>query len=97
MTCLLRAKRASEEKVQSELRRGQDTANSVFGNEASVLVGDFLYSRSFQLMVQVGHMRIMDVLADATNTIAEGAPARKSSARLFRAKATADCRGVGMA
>lgn len=56
----------------SDLRRGQDTANSVFGNEASVLVGDFLYSRSFQLMVQVGHMRIMDVLADATNTIAEG-------------------------
>jgi octaprenyl-diphosphate synthase len=56
----------------SQLRRGQDTANSVFGNEASVLVGDFLYSRSFQLMVQIGHMRIMDVLADATNTIAEG-------------------------
>ncbi|MCC5793735.1 MAG: octaprenyl diphosphate synthase [Chromatiales bacterium] len=56
----------------SALRRGQDTANSVFGNEASVLVGDFLYSRAFQLMVQVGQMRIMDVLADATNTIAEG-------------------------
>ena len=56
----------------SSLRRGQRTANSVFGNEASVLVGDFLYSRSFQLMVQVGHMRIMDVFADATNTIAEG-------------------------
>ncbi len=56
----------------SNLRRGQDTANSVFGNEASVLVGDFLYSRAFQLMVQVGQMRIMDVLADATNTIAEG-------------------------
>jgi octaprenyl-diphosphate synthase len=56
----------------SMLRRGQDTANSVFGNQASVLVGDFLYSRSFQLMVQVGHMRIMDVLADATNAIAEG-------------------------
>ena len=56
----------------SELRRGQETANSVFGNEASVLVGDFLYSRSFQMMVQVGQMRIMDVLADATNTIAEG-------------------------
>lgn len=56
----------------SDLRRGQDTANSVFGNEASVLVGDFLYSRSFQLMVQVGNMRVMDVLADATNTIAEG-------------------------
>jgi octaprenyl-diphosphate synthase len=56
----------------SDLRRGRDTANSVFGNEASVLVGDFLYSRAFQLMVQVGQMRIMDVLADATNTIAEG-------------------------
>ena len=56
----------------SELRRGHETANSVFGNQASVLVGDFLYSRSFQLMVGVGHMRIMDVLADATNTIAEG-------------------------
>jgi len=56
----------------SDLRRGQDTANSVFGNEASVLVGDFLYSRAFQLMVQVGQMRIMDVLAEATNTIAEG-------------------------
>ncbi len=56
----------------SELRRGQDTANSVFGNEASVLVGDFLYSRAFQMMVEVGQMRIMDVLADATNTIAEG-------------------------
>ncbi|MGI9342533.1 MAG: octaprenyl diphosphate synthase [Gammaproteobacteria bacterium] len=56
----------------SDLRRGQNTANSVFGNEASVLVGDFLYSRSFQLMVEIGQMRIMDVLADATNTIAEG-------------------------
>jgi octaprenyl-diphosphate synthase len=56
----------------SALRRGLATANSVFGNQASVLVGDFLYSRSFQLMVRVGHMRIMDVLADATNTIAEG-------------------------
>jgi len=54
------------------LRRGQDTANTVFGNQASVLVGDFLYSRAFQLMVQIGQMRIMDVLADATNTIAEG-------------------------
>jgi octaprenyl-diphosphate synthase len=57
---------------ESKLRRGHDTANNVFGNQASVLVGDFLYSRSFQLMVKVGHMRIMDVLADATNTIAEG-------------------------
>jgi len=56
----------------SELRRGQETANSVFGNQASVLVGDFLYSRAFQMMVQIGQMRIMDVMADATNTIAEG-------------------------
>ncbi len=56
----------------SDLRRGQETANSVFGNQASVLVGDFLYSRAFQMMVEVGQMRIMDVLADATNTIAEG-------------------------
>ena len=56
----------------SDQRRGQFTANSVFGNEASVLVGDFLYSRAFQLMVNVGQMRVMDVLADATNTIAEG-------------------------
>jgi octaprenyl-diphosphate synthase len=56
----------------SALRRGQDTANSVFGNEASVLVGDFLYSRAFQMMVEVGQMRVMDVLADATNTVAEG-------------------------
>ena len=56
----------------SELRRGQNTANHVFGNEASVLVGDFLYSRSFQMMVDLGKMRVMDVLANATNTIAEG-------------------------
>ncbi len=57
---------------ESALRRGQETANEVFGNHASVLVGDFLYSRSFQLMVEIGQLRIMDVLADATNTIAEG-------------------------
>ena len=56
----------------SELRRGRGTANAVFGNEASVLVGDFLYSRAFQMMVQIGEMRIMEVMADATNTIAEG-------------------------
>jgi octaprenyl-diphosphate synthase len=56
----------------SELRRGRQTANALFGNEASVLVGDFLYSRAFQMMVGVGSMRIMDILADATNTIAEG-------------------------
>ncbi len=56
----------------SELRRGQETANNVWGNEASVLVGDFLYSRAFQMMVDVGSMRVMDILAEATNTIAEG-------------------------
>jgi octaprenyl-diphosphate synthase len=57
---------------ESELRRGKATANSMFGNPASVLVGDFLYSRAFQMMVDVQDMRVMQVLADATNTIAEG-------------------------
>ena len=57
---------------ESALRRGRDTANAVFGNAASVLVGDFLYSRAFQMMVGVGSMRVMQVLADATNVIAEG-------------------------
>ncbi len=57
---------------ESELRRNQATANALFGNAASVLVGDFLYSRAFQMMVEVGNMRVMEVLADATNTIAEG-------------------------
>lgn len=57
---------------ESDTRRGRATANAKFGNEASVLVGDFLYSRAFQLMVSMGSMRVMDVLADATNTIAEG-------------------------
>jgi len=56
----------------SGLRRGQQTANAVFGNQASVLVGDFLYSRSFQMMVELGELRVLDVLANATNTIAEG-------------------------
>ena len=57
---------------ESRLRRGRDTANAAFGNAASVLVGDFLYSRAFQMMVSVDNMRVMQVLADATNTIAEG-------------------------
>ncbi|WP_273432298.1 octaprenyl diphosphate synthase [Chitinibacter tainanensis] len=57
---------------ESSLRRGRDTANALFGNAASVLVGDFLYSRAFQMMVNCGSMRIMEVLADATNVIAEG-------------------------
>ena len=56
----------------SELRRNRDTANAVWGNEASVLVGDFLYSRAFEMMVDVGVMRVMDVLSHATNRIAEG-------------------------
>ena len=56
----------------SERRRGKFSANTVFGNQASVLVGDFLYSRSFQMMVDIGDMRIMHILADATNTIAAG-------------------------
>ncbi len=56
----------------SERRRGKDSANTVFGNQASVLVGDFLYSRSFQMMVDIGSMRVMEILADATNTIAAG-------------------------
>jgi octaprenyl-diphosphate synthase len=56
----------------STLRRGNATANETFGNPASVLVGDFLYSRAFQMMVDAQNMRIMQVLADATNVIAEG-------------------------
>ncbi|HAG39202.1 MULTISPECIES: octaprenyl diphosphate synthase [unclassified Pseudoalteromonas] len=57
---------------ESNLRRGTPTANAEFGNAASVLVGDFIYTRSFQLMVGLGKMQIMQVLADATNVIAEG-------------------------
>lgn len=57
---------------ESSQRRGQDTANAVWGNAASVLVGDFLYSRSFQMMVDVGSMRVMEILSETTNTIAEG-------------------------
>lgn len=57
---------------ESTLRRGRATANEAFGNPASVLVGDFLYSRAFQMMVQAQNMRVMEVLAEATNVIAEG-------------------------
>lgn len=57
---------------ESAMRRGRATANAAFGNPASVLVGDFLYSRAFQMMVDAKSMRIMEVLADATNVIAEG-------------------------
>jgi len=56
----------------SRLRRGQETANQRWGNEASVLVGDFLYSRAFQMMVEVDSMRIMNIMSETTNTIAEG-------------------------
>ncbi|MCX2861348.1 polyprenyl synthetase family protein [Paucibacter sp. PLA-PC-4] len=57
---------------ESSLRRGKQTANALFGNAASVLVGDFLYSRAFQMMVSVNRMRVLEVLAEATNVIAEG-------------------------
>jgi len=56
----------------SEMRRGKETANAVWGNEASVLVGDFLYSRAFQMMVEVGDMRVMEIMSTGTNVIAEG-------------------------
>ncbi len=56
----------------SQLRRGRSTANAVWGNEASVLVGDFLYSRAFEMMVEVKNMRVMEILAKTTNTIAKG-------------------------
>ena len=57
---------------ESDLRRGNETANALFGNAASVLVGDFLYSRAFEMMVDVNNMRVMDILANTTNVIAEG-------------------------
>ncbi len=57
---------------ESTMRRGRETANELFGNQASVLVGDFLYTRSFQMMVSLKRMKVMDVLASATNVIAEG-------------------------
>ena len=57
---------------ESDMRRGNETANALFGNAASVLVGDFLYSRAFQMMVEAGSMRVMEVLSEATNVIAEG-------------------------
>lgn len=57
---------------ESSLRRGRETANAIWGNQASVLVGDFLYSRSFQMMVGIGSLRVMEILADTTNAIAEG-------------------------
>lgn len=56
----------------SDLRRGKETANSIWGNEASVLVGDFIFSRAFQMMVEIADMRVMEILSKASNTIAEG-------------------------
>ena len=57
---------------ESDMRRGQETANNVWGNQAAVLVGDFLYSRAFEMMVDVNQMRVMSIMAQTTNTIAEG-------------------------
>ena len=57
---------------ESDMRRGQETANNVWGNQAAVLVGDFLYSRSFEMMVDVNEMRVMQIMASTTNIIAEG-------------------------
>jgi octaprenyl-diphosphate synthase len=56
----------------SQKRRGRATANNIFGNQASVLVGDFVYSRAFQIMATVGNLRVMEIMSDATNVIAEG-------------------------
>lgn len=56
----------------SELRRGKETANSIWGNEASVLVGDFIFSRAFEMMVEIGDMRVMEILSNTSNKIAEG-------------------------
>ena len=66
---------------ESSLRRGHDTANAIFGNSASVLVGDFLYSRAFQLMVTVDNTRVFQILAAATNIIAEGEVMQLSAAK----------------
>lgn len=57
---------------ESKMRRGQETANAIWGNQASVLVGDFLFSRSFQMMVEINSIKVMDILAHASNTIAAG-------------------------
>jgi octaprenyl-diphosphate synthase len=65
----------------SSLRRGRDTANRVFGNQASVLVGDFVYSRAFQMMASLGRQPVMEVMAEATNVIAEGEVLQLMNAR----------------
>jgi octaprenyl-diphosphate synthase len=74
---------------ESDLRRGRKTANAEFGNAASVLVGDFLYSRAFQIMVAVRSMRVMEVLANATNTIAEGEVLQLMNAHNYAVSETA--------
>ena len=66
---------------ESSLRRGQPTANALFGNAASVLVGDFIYTRAFQMMVSVGNARVMAIMAEATNVIAEGEVAQLMNMR----------------
>ncbi len=66
----------------SEMRRGRPTANAVFGNSASVLVGDFLYSRAFEIMVDIGHLPILHVLAQASNVLAEGEILQLSNCRI---------------
>ena len=65
----------------SSRRRGRDTANSVYGNQASVLVGDFVYSRAFQMMAAIGSQRVMEIMAEATNVIAEGEVLQLMNAR----------------
>jgi octaprenyl-diphosphate synthase len=65
----------------SSKRRGRDTANQVYGNQASVLVGDFVYSRAFQMMAAMGSQRVMEIMADATNVIAEGEVLQLMNAR----------------
>src|SRR5688572_30499087 len=65
----------------SSMRRGRDTANEIFGNQASVLVGDFVYSRAFQMMAALESQRVMEIMAEATNTIAEGEVLQLMNAR----------------
>ncbi len=74
----------------SDRRRGMDSANTVFGNQASVLVGDFLYSRSFQMMVDINDMRVMQILADATNTTARLFEAGAQVAAVLAARESSD-------
>ena len=66
---------------ESDLRRGRKTVNATWGNPASVLVGDFLHSRAFEMMVEIGNLRVMDILSHATNTIAEGEVQQLSNIR----------------